>query len=707
MSGIVAPPDKYPDEFLQHVSWYEKHLIVIDDKSRRLPFKLWPTQVFLEFLKWRAMKRREVALLIILKSRRQGIYTWDAGTFFRDGYDMPDRRTLIIAHDDKATRNVLSMTRLFHQEFPEKITTERDSAVALKFKHNRSEFITYTAGARENTARSFGCQAIQFSEVDSYPDARVFTSAMQVLPNEYPGVCIMESTAKGPEGPFQEHWDRAVAGESGFTPVFLPWFDDPRYQMDYSYGDIVRFGPRDYVKENERKLKAFAIDDEYVKERRQKHGLGPSPGGQTLGEGDGGVGGRIQREDPKGRRGKKQETEGEARKGPESEPVPPGDVGTEGTSTGADLPGAPRWRNPDLRQDYDGPGPRRDGAGVSHRDGSKRAADSRRRIRHAQGLTRVRADQSLDRIFRESYDPYEDGLEREFGEVRVSPYHIAWLRWIRAVKCGGDELERKREYPSRPDEAFEAAGDSVLNPVILAEWMKLAETENTTIFKLAVSEDEDGRLIVLANEDPLFGHTRVWEKPEEGKSYVMGVDPAGGVKDGDWVVASVLERDTGIQVAEYRSREEPDPAINEIEALGIWYNEAFTGVEANTFGMPYVRSLEDRQTLPMFEREVPDRREPGKTNKMIGWLTYTKTREMLLMEVRRCFREDICRIRSVETLKEGRTLTVRRTEKGAERIEARTGCHDDGIFGYGIALMMRNRVMPMEVREMKRDEETP
>jgi hypothetical protein len=96
----------------------------------------------------------------------------------------------------------------------------------------------------------------------------------------------------------------------------------------------------------------------------------------------------------------------------------------------------------------------------------------------------------------------------------------------------------------------------------------------------------------------------------------------------------------------------------------------------------------------MFEREIPDRREPQKKTKLIGWNTNTKTRDALLSEVRQAVREDRCVIRSIPTLKECRTLTVTRTPSGVERIEARSGCHDDGIFAYGIALIMRNRELP-------------
>jgi hypothetical protein len=282
------------------------------------------------------------------------------------------------------------------------------------------------------------------------------------------------------------------------------------------------------------------------------------------------------------------------------------------------------------------------------------------------------------------------------------------MRWCCQVKCGGDDVKRRREYPSRPDEAFEASGDSVLDPVTIAKWQKLSADEKPTLYRFEVTENRMGEVSVATEEDPM-GKTRVWEEPEPDVLYCMGVDPSGGHDDGDWQVASVLRVDTGDQVAEFRARMDTDLAIDQIEGLGIYFNEAYTGVEVNSYGMPYARSLEDRGTLPMFEREIPDRKEPGKMNKMIGWQTGPKTRDALYLEVRRAFRMDTGRVRSMATLHEARTLTVTVTTSRVERIEARVGCHDDGIMAYGIARMMRNRIMPLdpdeEVATSKRDDD--
>lgn len=699
---IFQRPEVWPEEFLEHCKWYPEHFSVINNKSEKVPMQLWDTQMVPEFVKWEAMRRKEPVFIIILKARQQGLSTWCSGSLMRDAIERENRRSLIIAHDDKASKNVLSMSKRFQQFFPDGLPTSEMSASAMTLRDTNSQFVVYTAGTRDSTARSFSCQAIEFSELDFYPDGdAVLVSAMQVVPSEYPAVVVIESTANGPGGPMQKHWDRAVAGVSGFIPIFLSWFDDPRYSRELSYKDLIAFGPRPYVEEHRSYLEACALDDEKVvkmrRERKEKadalgsgSGVGPAQRGRDA-EGDGGESaGGTQRGGKKG--AASAGAEGTARDGVDDDPAT---LPQEGAADGGrhEVQGADGGDY--VRPGDDGRSARRDGESVSDRVQRERDAGHRRRVRRRHNLVGKRLDTLLDKVFEESLTPYEQGLIEEFGRDRITFEQINWMRWCTQVKCTGDEIKRRREYPSRPDEAFEASGDSVLDPVTIAKWQKQSSEEKPKFYRFDVTENREGAVSVATEEDPL-AKTRVWEEPEDGVLYCMGVDPSGGHEDGDWTVACVLRVDSGEQVAEFRARMDTDLAIDQIEGLGIYFNEAYTGVEVNSYGMPYARSLEDRGTLPMFEREVPDRKEPGKMNKMIGWLTGPKTRDALYLEVRRAFRLAVGRVRSMATLQEARTLTVVTTQSRLERIEARPNCHDDGIMAYGVARMMRNRIMPTD-----------
>jgi len=323
-----------------------------------------------------------------------------------------------------------------------------------------------------------------------------------------------------------------------------------------------------------------------------------------------------------------------------------------------------------------------------------------RRLRH--GRTRLLKDtgQRTSRklnAFICSMTTYEHGLVEEF---HLDYEQINWLRWVFWTKCRGDEVVRRREYPSRPDEAFQAAGASPLDPLVLSRWEKEALNWEYRQGLFRLHEDlSTGDVTSEWVEDEL-GHTQIFEDYEEGVEYVSGTDPATGAREGDYIVCSVDRVDNGNQVAEFRARIDPDLAIDQIEGLCLHFHCVLNGVEANAYGLAFARALEDRGTIPIFERENPSRVEPGKMTKQLGWLTDEKTRNMIFTELRMMVREDRCRIRSMVTLKECRTLTIKINETSRkERIEARSGCHDDGVLAKGISMMMRNRVMPYEYEE--------
>lgn len=50
------------------------------------------------------------------------------------------------------------------------------------------------------------------------------------IPNEPGTLIVLESTAKGVGSMFHHEWTSAVQGESGYTPVFVPWFEIEMYQ---------------------------------------------------------------------------------------------------------------------------------------------------------------------------------------------------------------------------------------------------------------------------------------------------------------------------------------------------------------------------------------------------------------------------------------------------------------------------------------------
>lgn len=276
---------------------------------------------------------------------------------------------------------------------------------------------------------------------------------------------------------------------------------------------------------------------------------------------------------------------------------------------------------------------------------------------------------------------------------------INWYRWCFETNCRGDETRMKREYPSRPEEAFQATGADVLDGVILSKWTKEAMELDPTKGRMVGKEVSLGQIIAGLDPDDRHGKTTIWEHPRKGHRYVAGMDCASGqdVEEGDFHVCIVLDVDSGDQVAEYRSKDDADIAVDEIELLSIYYNLDMLGIENNSgWGTPFIKHLVERGTVKLYEREVLDR-FTRKFTKQPGWNTSTKTRPLIVSETKESVRKELCRIRSEVTLAECRTLH----ENAVGKIEARSNKHDDGWIAYGITCIMRNRVLGIETAKDK------
>lgn len=178
------------------------------------------------------------------------------------------------------------------------------------------------------------------------------------------------------------------------------------------------------------------------------------------------------------------------------------------------------------------------------------------------------------------------------------------------------------------------------------------------------------------------GWVFIYEKPEPGAPYVIGVDTAG--EGSDWNVAQVLDNRTGRQVAVMRRQHvDEDVFAHHVMALGLWYNEALIGVETNFSTYP-ARELERLGYPRQYVRESIDDYTHA-VRHSFGFRTDSRTRPVMLGELITAVREDIEGLRDRATLEE--MLTFVRDERG--RPAAEEGAHDDCIMALAIAHMIR------------------
>jgi len=171
--------------------------------------------------------------LIIPKARQMGISTYVGARFYKKTSTTRGVRTQIITHEDDATQNLFGMAKRYHENcLPDfKPQTSASNANELAFGRLDSGYKIATAGAR-SAGRSSTIQCLHASEYDFWPDAtadEVWTGLSEAIPNMDSTEVIIESTAKIPGGRFHRAIKAAIAGESSYEVLFLPWFWHEEY----------------------------------------------------------------------------------------------------------------------------------------------------------------------------------------------------------------------------------------------------------------------------------------------------------------------------------------------------------------------------------------------------------------------------------------------------------------------------------------------
>ena len=147
----------------------------------------------------------------------------------------------IVAHKEDSTTNLFEMSKLYYENLPEPMKPARKKSNAKELVFNNkfntglnSRIKCMTAGGngigRSDTFINLHLSELAFWEGDK---KKTLIGLLQAVPNTLDSVVIIESTANGYEY-FKELWDKAVAGENEFYPLFVGWNELKEYQMPYT-----------------------------------------------------------------------------------------------------------------------------------------------------------------------------------------------------------------------------------------------------------------------------------------------------------------------------------------------------------------------------------------------------------------------------------------------------------------------------------------
>lgn len=276
------------------------------------------------------------------------------------------------------------------------------------------------------------------------------------------------------------------------------------------------------------------------------------------------------------------------------------------------------------------------------------------------------------KAFMKTLDDEEKALYKEF---KLTPEQLHWRRKCIANKCNGDIEQFHQEYPSTPEEAFIASGRPKFNQQSLK---KYREKQEKPIMK-GYLEIKDKQLKFIEDSS---GYINIWKMPQPNKFYVIGADVSEGLATGDYSCAVVLDEDFDL-VASWYGHIDPDLFGDELVKLGMFYNEAYLGIESNNHGLTTIKSVLRKEYWNIYYQKSYDKIDE-KITKKIGWNTNRRTKPIMINALAEYIREMWLGIKWDTLISECFTYIIE--EDGSTNAQA--GSHDDTVIATAIALQL-------------------
>lgn len=240
----------------------------------------------------------------------------------------------------------------------------------------------------------------------------------------------------------------------------------------------------------------------------------------------------------------------------------------------------------------------------------------------------------------------------------------------KALELSNKLWQLHQEYPSNPEEAFIGSG----NPVFNLEILRKFRPETCTEFTITGATKRD---VSLYEGGPFL----IWEAPnhEDRWTYAVGADIAEGLEHGDATVAWVVCVNTGLPVAVWYGRVDPDVFGETIlPAIGWFYRDALIAPEINNHGLTVLKGLQRSKYKWIYKRRTFTKRVDRPLESM-GWLT-TATSKPLLIDELQMWMRDCPNIPHAKTIHELKTFTrdVRGKMSGSP--------HDDTVMALAITI---------------------
>lgn len=214
----------------ESVEVHAAHCAKIKDKSGRIvPFVFNRAQRYVHERLEEQLAATGKVRALVLKGRQQGVSTYIGERFYQK-VTTRGLSAFIIAHEDKATKNLYEMVRRYQTHNPLAPSTKASNAMELLFSAMDCGYKLATAGSKD-VGRSNTVQLLHGSEFGFWANAQTHLAGLgNTVPDVDGSEIILESTGNGVGNAFHLMWQQAEAGIGEYIAIFVPWYWQDEYR---------------------------------------------------------------------------------------------------------------------------------------------------------------------------------------------------------------------------------------------------------------------------------------------------------------------------------------------------------------------------------------------------------------------------------------------------------------------------------------------
>ena len=315
------------------------------------------------------------------------------------------------------------------------------------------------------------------------------------------------------------------------------------------------------------------------------------------------------------------------------------------------------------------------------------------------------SDKALDKRMRQAHKKEDDMLfyriATELGydelwakraiEYNLPPERVKWAIQTLRTKFSGDITRFDTEYPLSPQIAFTSSARSPFDQKKVQERIEYLTEKGDAVINSGVLMGDN--FILSPGRDDW----QIYHEPIENHVYVVSVDTAHGVEDGDYSCIEVIDRTERVQVAEFYGRVPPDVIADQARLAAVFYNNAMLVPEIDGPGLAVIKELLDSGYQNIFVRNI------NATNwtQRFGFRTQSKDqRDAAIAAVAKAIRMDTHTFYSQRFLGECKVFI----ENASGRCEAMPGEHDDAVMAMAIAIYVDSELEDAAISEPVRIE---